>query len=140
MDKRTFMAGGCIVDQCPVTAGPGIYLARSIYASRVDELYTDEEVCMGQGLQLREGHAPLEKDYQVYPVPSSNWLTVSSPELVKSYCVLDNTGRVIVPSKVLKGAATWIELDMGWLENGLYILELHLESGALKSLKFIIAK
>jgi hypothetical protein len=134
------MAGGCIVDLCPVVAGPGIYLARSIYASRVDELYTDEEVCMGQGLQLREDHAPFEKGYQVYPIPSSNWLTVSSPELVKSYRVLDNTGRVIVPSQVLKEAATWIELDMGWLENGLYILELHLESGALKSLKFIIAK
>ncbi len=134
------MAGGCIVDLCPVVAGPGIYLARSIYASQVDELYTDEEVCMGQGIQLREGKDTLEEGYILYPIPAWNTLSVRSPEPVQAYRMLNHVGQEVSPYQVLAEASTSFEIDLGKQGNGLYILELHLESGALKSLKFIIAK
>jgi Secretion system C-terminal sorting domain len=68
--------------------------------------------------------------FTIYPNPTRNSMSVSSPALIASYNVVDNLGRI-----VKQGTTT--PIDVTNLQPGVYVLRVHAENGQIESQKFI---
>ncbi len=130
-----------IVYQCPVVAGPGIYLARTMYEHLVPEIYHDEETCRLQGVQMREAmpEAPATGIYQLYPNPNTGHFKLDVPlgQEVQAYRLLDARGMLAGAGRLNPGAGTQ-ELNLSHLPSGFYYLELDKTKGGQERLKLLI--
>lgn len=69
--------------------------------------------------------------YSVYPNPFTDVLKISDVKGVKSISISDVSGRLV---KTVKATA---EIQVSELKTGLYIVNLHMEDGSVKSIKAI---
>jgi hypothetical protein len=69
--------------------------------------------------------ADLDEEFiKVYPNPSKNNLYISSPEIISFARLMDMSGRVVYAGKQQNNE---LMINTGDLDDGFYILQLHLE-------------
>ena len=139
------MAGGCIVYQCPVVAGPGVYLARSLYAYMEHRVYQDEATCWQQGVLMRDAPpqpSPVQEGgLSLYPNPTNELVTVHSrdKDLVKLR-LLDLGGTLLLEVNVDVEPTRERVLHLGDYSAGLYLLKVELEGGEVLTKKITIVR
>lgn len=90
--------------------------------------HTRSATCMGVTLQVSDVN---KSDLSVYPNPFTDVLKISDVKGVKSVSVNDISGREV------KSLAPSAELNLSNLKAGLYIVNLKMEDGSVKSFKTI---
>jgi uncharacterized delta-60 repeat protein len=73
----------------------------------------------------------------LYPQPANNTLTISSPQLMHQLTIYSLTGQVLLSEKLLTQQH---KLDVTFLPEGSYILELTSSNGTLSHEPFIVTK
>lgn len=131
---------GYIAHQCPLSSGPGVYLARSLYALGVDTTFDDAELCAQAGIQLRAAQSALQGALQLVPNPAEGQCTAywPNPEKVRGeLCIFDLLGRKLF-AKSFEVGVSQLELDTEALPAGLCLFRVRLENGTAYSGKCVI--
>ena len=80
-----------IANQCPLSGGEGVYLARSLVRLYDDSTdYDDKALCFAQGISYRQvnNSTVLDKGIKFYPNPTTNMLTIESEKSDNQICKL----------------------------------------------------
>jgi hypothetical protein len=72
-----------------------------------------------------DGITSLEKRINIYPNPSSDYVTIDSPEKIRSISIIDMTGRVLNRSVINNSTTT---LPVAWLRSGAYLVSIEFEN------------
>ncbi|MBL0267114.1 MAG: hypothetical protein IPP99_00100 [Chitinophagaceae bacterium] len=66
-----------MAEQCPLSGGPAVYLARSLYSwLNLDVEYNDAQICIQNGLVLRKRNDSFLPEFIVFPNPAENELNL----------------------------------------------------------------
>ncbi len=127
--------------QCPISGGPAVYRARSLYFYIDPEMtYNDEAECLLNGYILRKGRSAFSRS-KIFPNPTSTEVTlvynVSDQSTVE---ILDEVSRSLRLIK-LDPKATTINFSVGMLENGIYTYRILNQTGEITDIgKFVVLK
>jgi hypothetical protein len=74
-------------------------------------------------------------DFKIYPNPAKSKITVEIPkgQNVNKLIVFDELGRIVIENSNIKLSGESTELDLQFLMNGIYYIQLNFESGVKKS-------
>ena len=74
-------------------------------------------------------------DFKIYPNPAKSKITVEIPkgQYVNKLIVFDELGRIVIEKSNFKLSGESTELDLQFLVNGIYYVQLNFESGVKKS-------
>jgi parallel beta-helix repeat protein len=112
-----------IASQCPISGGPAVYLARSIYSLFADTLYLDKQICLEEGILKSKMQKHEEGfDFVITPNPTSG---ITRLELNKP---LDQDGEILIKNCIgesvvkvqLAIGINQINLDLTQLPSGTY--------------------
>jgi uncharacterized repeat protein (TIGR02543 family) len=122
-------------DEVTVTAFPATgyvfenWTDRDLVVMSTDVQYTFSMPSLNYQLTanfiLETDIADLDEEFiKVYPNPSKNNLYISSPEIISFARLMDMSGRVVYAGKQQNNE---LMINTGDLDDGFYILQLHLE-------------
>jgi hypothetical protein len=109
-----------VASQCPLSGGPAIYRARSLYFL-IDPFmsYDDANNCLQQGYLYRKGISARAKSY-LYPNPASTEIniiySISDDAIIN---ILNSMGQVVYSLK-LNNETYQTTIDISHYSNGLY--------------------
>ena len=116
---------------CPISGGPAVYRARSLYFLIDPEMvYDDELTCLQNGYLYKTSQNVTHKS-KLYPNPSSAEITIvynisSNADLI----ITDPLGRIIKQFK-LNTEEIETTLSISNFENGIYNYKIIEENGTL---------
>ncbi len=131
-----------LVDLCPVVAGPGVYLARSLYAYLEHRVYQDEATCWQQGVLMREAPPQLspgqEGGLSLYPNPGTGLYKLEqlAGQAIVSARLFSLAGQA-QEAKLEGLGSSSLKLDATTLPEGLYLLEVELADQSVHRLKLL---
>jgi hypothetical protein len=78
-----------IAIQCPISGGPAVYTARSLYSRFADTLYLDKQICLEAGI-IKSAFAKSDGEFEfvITPNPTSGLIQITWKKLI------DETGHV----------------------------------------------
>ncbi len=76
-------------------------------------------------------------NFQLYPNPAKNIITISSPQLLEEIIVLDLSSKILFQQISSSATAT---LDLTTLEDGIYIVQCKFKNGAIIHKKIVLQK
>lgn len=116
--------GAQLANQCPLIAGPAVYLARSLdELANENNMYNDAAVCMSQGVSMRvSNETPIDVANQriiVYPVPAKDIINFDLANTTfGSLTVYDCFGQIVTQMQLQK--QNTISLPTINMANGIY--------------------
>lgn len=105
-------------------------------------IYNDHQLCRMQGIAYREAaenNPSKASDVHIYPVPSSNFLTIelSNEQATNTPFKIYN----LIGKQIYNGNITGNQIDLNLKgicsSNGMYIIEIQLGNGKINTQKFI---
>jgi len=130
-----------VADQCPLTGGPAVYRARSLYARIFpDHAYEDELECLQGGYAYRTKSEKVGNSF-VFPNPAKNEITIRySYENVNTVEVLNAIG-IVISNFPLEANRNEIKINTeNWL-GGIYFYRiLDFEGNIINVNRFVILK
>jgi hypothetical protein len=130
-----------VASQCPLSGGPAVYRARSLYFL-VDPFmsYDDANNCLQQGYLYRKGISARAKSY-LYPNPASNEINIIYSISDDAVINILNTMSQVVYSMNINKDIYQTAIDVSQYSNGLYSYQIINKNGDLNdSGTFIINK
>lgn len=110
-----------IANQCPLSGGPAVYLARSL-VRMIDPLarYEDELTCYQSGYSWRIGQGKLSSNIFLYPNPTSSEVTVrySATSDARLY-LFDEIGKLVFEKNLPIETNEYV-FNVSDLQNGVY--------------------
>lgn len=114
-----------IAEQCPISGGKAVYLARTLVASFKDTTYNDDGKCLQTGkIKDQEVHTDATESFKFYPNPASNSITIKNSGEQEGNALLsffDLSGKR-VNSINLQLNQTYSAIDVSGLKNGMYTI------------------
>ncbi len=132
-----------IADQCPVSGGNAVYMARAMLDIKYPQSYDDHTICTN--IRERTGGNGLDDEtvdqLLVYPNPAGREINLSFAP-VKSQATLilsDVFGRQIIDVKLVEGISNF-NLQTTDLSSGLYFIKLYYDNDKVLSRTVVISK
>ncbi len=122
---------------CPETHGEAVHRAQILYNRYEEKEFVP--VCIedraGASSKTEKKQTPVA--FQVYPNPSTGWVTIPNPEAVtRAIQVFDIAGKMVFQS-----STSSVEFDLSSLGNGVYLLRVEdADTGMTNTLKLVIIK
>lgn len=118
-----------MAEQCPLSGGPAVYLARSLYSwLNLDLEYNDAQICIQNGLVLRKRNDSFLPELTVFPNPVSNELNLKYVLQEDEYFeLIDQLGRIVL-AETLNKDVSQKTLKTEFLTPGVYFYRLHSQS------------
>ncbi len=133
---------GSIANQCPITGGQAVYVARGLYETIEPTIYDDEAICQAIGISQKTEAQDAETNgsFTIMPNPATN--TIALVHNFRNYehaeaVLYDVTGRV-VQQKTLTNTST--ELDVRSLITGVYWCQLIVNNQTVTAQKIVIIR
>ena len=134
-----------IAVQCPYTGGPAVFRARSLLADRTELAFPDDMDCgaVTGERAVATDVGTVEKDspvFSVFPNPTDNRFTVrvdKGAKVPRELRVMDVNGRLPLQQKMTEGQIE-IDLQVGHLPRGIYLLQVYEEGKEVYSEKLIL--
>ena len=111
-----------VATQCPLTGGPAVYRARSLYYLIDNQFrFQDDETCSDVATEMRKAKLAIVSSVHVFPNPATGKATVlyniqnEKGELI----LLDALGRTVKKFD-LNSEQTRFEFDVSAFPNGIY--------------------
>ncbi len=129
-----------IANQCPLSGGKSVYIARALYvAVSGNSYYNDENLCTQAGLQYRQGHISREVEtIKAYPNPVENALHIEIPsnwQGESTIRLMNMIGNICINAVTQERTH---KLDVSKLTDGVYLLQIT-GNGFTTTEKIIIA-
>lgn len=132
-----------IADQCPLTGGMAVYLARSIVNTFKDTLYSDFGKCIQNAKSV---NLPTQVDttlsFNFFPNPASKSITIESNGKQDGFAVLRvyDLGGKLVNSSSIQMNQKFTDIDVAELRNGIYTISVQHKQEEFRLGKLIITK
>ena len=131
-----------IANQCPITGGQGVYVARSLYETIEPTIYDDESVCQAIGISAKTDMQSTTNstNFTIVPNPASNTinLTFSQNCYTPSFVLVYNAlGQQVAQITIVKGA-TEVTANLQYLSTGIYFVQLQQEGAIPQTQKLTL--
>lgn len=114
-----------LAEQCPISGGKAVYLARILVASFKDTTYNDDGKCLQIGnIKDQAIHTYAKESFAFYPNPAANSITIKNSGVQEGNALLsifDLSGK-LVNSINLQLNQTYSAIDVSGLKNGMYTI------------------
>ncbi|MBT8196460.1 MAG: T9SS type A sorting domain-containing protein, partial [Bacteroidia bacterium] len=132
-----------IANQCPLSGGAAVFTARSLYfLIDPNMIYDDRNLCLQQGIILREQKDKTPNIFSVYPNPANNIVnvvyTLNENDNAK-FVLYDNLGRQLF-EKNLNNNNTQLQLDVSNINSGIYFYVIYVNKAQEYKGKIVIAR
>lgn len=130
-----------VADQCPLTGGPAVYRARSLYARIVpDHTYEDELTCLQSGYTDRTNFQKSGNSF-AYPNPAKNEITIRYTYENAKMIEVNNAIGTVISSIPSEANTSEIKINTENWKCGIYIYRiLDFEGNLIDVNRFIILK
>ncbi len=126
---------------CPISGGPAVYRARSLYFLINPEMVYDDELTCIQNGYLYKTSRNVTHNSKIYPNPASNEITIvynvsSNSDLIITDALGRNIKQIELSTEQIEKTFSIVEL-----ENGLYSYKIIDEKGIMVDVgQFIVTK
>lgn len=130
-----------IADQCPLTGGPAVYRARSLYARIFpDHVYEDELACLQGGYAYRTNSEKVGNSF-VFPNPAKNEITIRYYYENVSTVEVVNAMGIVISNFTLEANSYETKLNTENWFGGIYFYRiLDFEGKLIDVSRFVILK
>lgn len=134
---------GLFANQCPLSGGSAVFTARSLYyLIDPNMVYDDRNLCLQQGIILREQGENTANKFNVFPNPATNEVTIVfslSKDDMAVFRMFDSIGRLL-KSESLNSIATQLKLDVSEYDNGVYYYQILVNNKQEENGKLVITR
>ena len=113
-----------IANQCPITGGQAVYVARSLYETIEPTIYDDEAICQAIGISQKTEEPICATDFDIVPNPSKGIVSfVLNKPQDATILIYDALGRQVAQYK-LNNESSITTFDLSYLASGIYFIQL----------------
>jgi hypothetical protein len=134
-----------VANQCPLSGGKAVYLARALYRLNEDKQFDDGTICgLAERGDINTLRKPLLQNLSLQPNPTTGFIQVllsdTNEEQQVIIHVTDISGKVVLSTMPSVADDGLCSLDASVLAPGVYICQVSTPSKVFSPLKFIIIR
>ena len=131
-----------IANQCPITGGQGVYVARSLYETIEPTIYDDESVCQAIGISAKTDmqNTTNSTSFAIVPNPTNGVVTLSLSNITEQNAVAvvyDALGQQVAQITIARGI-TEVTANLQYLSTGIYFVQLQQEGAIPQTQKLTL--
>ena len=133
-----------IANQCPITGGQAVYIARSLYEAIEPTIYNDDAICQAVGISQKTTALELdtEKHFTIMPNPAISTITIQHNfiDYTQAQIILYSATGQTVKQVTLPTYTQQLQVDIHQLTTGIYWCKLVIDNQTVATQKVVIMR